>query len=78
VPFDSDVRKFIEYAECGIWVEPENPEDFSKAVLTLCSNRSLVTKLGENGLLYLKSHLTLMACMDRYEELLNSLIKVRK
>jgi colanic acid biosynthesis glycosyl transferase WcaI len=78
VPFDSDVRKLVENAGCGIWVEPENPKDFSKAVLTLRSNRALVAKLGENGLLYLRSHLTLKACMDRYEELLDSLIKVRK
>ena len=78
VPFDSDVRKLVENAGCGIWVEPENPKGFSKAVLTLRSNRALVTKLGENGLLYLRSHLTLKACMDRYEELLDSLVKVRK
>ena len=78
VPFSSDVQRIVKDAECGVWVEPENPKDFSKAVLTLHDNSSLVSKLGENGLSYLRNHLTLKACMDRYEELLNFLVKTRK
>ena len=78
VPFDSDVRKMVENVGCGIWVEPEKPKDFSKAVLALHDNRALAVKLGENGLFYLRNHLTLKACMDRYEKLLNSLVKLGK
>jgi colanic acid biosynthesis glycosyl transferase WcaI len=78
VPSDSDVRKMVENVECGVWVEPEKPKDFSKAVLALHDNRALAVKLGENGLFYLRNHLTLKACMDRYEKLLNSLVKLGK
>jgi colanic acid biosynthesis glycosyl transferase WcaI len=78
VPYDSDVRKMVENVGCGVWVEPEKPKDFSKAVLALHDNRALAVKLGENGLFYLRNHLTLKACMDRYEKLLNSLVKLGK
>jgi colanic acid biosynthesis glycosyl transferase WcaI len=75
VPSGSDVQRIINDAECGSWVEPENPEALSKAILTLYSDRNFALKLGRNGLSYVKKHFSLRVCMDKYEELLSSLGK---
>jgi len=78
VPSNSDVQRIINDAECGIWVKPENPEAFSKAVLTLYDDRNIALKLGKNGLLYVKNHFSLRVCMNRYEKLLNSFVKAAR
>lgn len=78
VLFDSDVQRIVEEAKCGIWVEPENPEAFRKAVLMLYNDRDLCLKLGYNGLTYVRDHLSLGACIDRYETLIKQLVKTRE
>jgi len=79
VPYDSDVHKIISEAGCGLWVEPENPESLSQAVLKLYENRDLVRQLGGKGREFVENHLSLTVCMDKYEALINSLLakKVR-
>jgi len=77
VPYNSDVHKIISEAGCGIWVEPENPEALSQAVLKLYEDRSIAIQLGARGREFVEKHFSLTACMDKYEALLNSLLTKR-
>ncbi|GAA3926545.1 glycosyltransferase family 4 protein [Litoribacillus peritrichatus] len=40
----------IQDGETGILVEPKSPEQLADALVSLCNNRPLVTRLGENSL----------------------------
>jgi len=46
---DGVARELIEAAGAGIYVEPENPDDFARAVLRLKDNPSLARKMGDRG-----------------------------
>ena len=72
VPYKSEVHKLINKAQCGIWVEPENPKTLSQTVLNLYENREFAHKLGKKGREFVKKHLSLMACMNEYEKLIKS------
>ena len=76
VPYNSDVHTIISKAGCGIWVEPENPKVLSRAILKLYENKDSAYRLGEKGR-KLAEELSLTACMDKYEALLNSLLTKR-
>ncbi len=49
--------EFIERENAGILVEPENPKELAKAIVTLLNNRKLRKEMGENGRKYVvKKH----------------------
>ena len=49
---DGVSRELIEEADAGIFVEPENPEDFARKIRIYLNNPDLVNKQGENGYRY--------------------------
>nr|WP_295934960.1 glycosyltransferase family 4 protein [uncultured Dyadobacter sp.] len=53
---DGVSRALIESAEAGVFVEPENPEDFALKVRLYMTNPELVHKHGENGYRFVKAH----------------------
>src|SRR5690606_31592505 len=42
-------RAIVEANECGLTVNPDDPEDIARAVLALSSNAPLARRLGMNG-----------------------------
>jgi glycosyltransferase involved in cell wall biosynthesis len=70
VPSNSDVQKIINDAQCGIWVEPEDPRAFSQAVLMLYKDKHLAKLLGRKGKEFVEKRLSLTKCMDVYESLI--------
>jgi glycosyltransferase involved in cell wall biosynthesis len=67
---DGDAPRLIADARCGLCVPPEDPHALAEAVLQLYHDASLREELGRNGRQYAEEHLSLGACVDRYEELL--------
>lgn len=53
---DGVSRELVETAQCGFFVEPENPEDFSKKVRIYLKDNELAGRHGENGYVYAKEH----------------------
>jgi colanic acid biosynthesis glycosyl transferase WcaI len=51
---------------CGITVEPDNPEKLSKAILKICENETLRNNLGNNGFLYVKKELSWDVIIDNW------------
>lgn len=49
-------RELIEKADAGIFVEPENPEDFADKIRFYLNNTDLIKQQGENGYTYVKNH----------------------
>jgi colanic acid biosynthesis glycosyl transferase WcaI len=67
---DGDGPRLIAEARCGLCVPPEDPQALAQAVLKLYHDPSLRQELGRNGRRYAEEHLSLEACVGRYEELL--------
>ncbi|TDE12499.1 glycosyltransferase family 4 protein [Dyadobacter psychrotolerans] len=51
---DGISRKLVEDADAGVYIEPENPEDFAKKVRHYLNNPDLIKRHGENGYAFAK------------------------
>jgi glycosyltransferase involved in cell wall biosynthesis len=58
---DGVSRELVESADCGIYVEPENPELFVNKILDIKDDKSRINQMGLNGYEYAKKH------FDRYK-----------
>ncbi|HDN79635.1 MAG TPA: glycosyltransferase, partial [Chloroflexi bacterium] len=74
---DSDTHRFVQEAQCGLWVEPENPKALAEAILALYSDRELRERLGRNGREYVETHYTRQAIARQYAELLEEVVESR-
>jgi len=74
---NGDASRFITEAQCGLCVPPEDPHALAEAVLRLYRDASMREDLGRNGRQYAERHLSLDACVPRYEELLRGLMKMK-
>jgi glycosyltransferase involved in cell wall biosynthesis len=61
---DSDTYRFVEKAECGLWVEPENPD-----ALTLYHDPDRRERLGRNGRAYVEARYTPQVVARQYASL---------
>ena len=53
---DGVSRSLVEDANSGVFIEPENPEDFNSKVRQYLSNPLILVKQGENGYNYAKKY----------------------
>ena len=53
---DGISRKLVEKAGAGVYVEPENPEEFAEKVRYYLNNPELIEKQGQNGYNYARKH----------------------
>ncbi len=58
---DSDTYRFVEDAVCGLWVEPENPHDF-----TLYHDPDRRERLGRNGRSHVEARYTPQVVAQQY------------
>ena len=72
---DGEARKLIEEAEAGIYVEPENVDEMTDAVLKLAQDPELVQKLGANGRRYVEEFYARDKILARFEERLLKLVE---
>jgi glycosyltransferase involved in cell wall biosynthesis len=75
LPSDGDAPELIEKADCGLCLPPENPKALADAVLLLYHNPSLRQRLGNNGCGYAVSELSVRACVDKYEQLMQNMVE---
>lgn len=73
VPAAGDLAALIHDADCGIVVEPEQPDALAGAVLRIFSDQSHGRAMGENGTKYLRTQLSLDRCLREYEAIFGGL-----
>jgi len=71
---DGVARKLIEDAQAGIYVEPENIEEFKKATLKLYDEPNLRFEYGQNGHEYVKRHFSRKRLADQYGAILQEMV----
>lgn len=70
---DGVSRELIEQAACGIYIEPENLDDWQEKLQFISSlNQKVISTLGNNGYLYAKKHFDRSILSNEYIECINS------
>lgn len=67
---DGEARQVIENARGGLYVEPEQPEDMSQAILQLYRDPDLRRSMGENGRRHVADHYRRSDAARHFERLL--------
>lgn len=71
----SDAWNLVEEGECGLCVEPENPQALAEGIQILNNNPALRERLGRNGREHVVQHYTRQAVGGQYHRLLTSLLR---
>lgn len=69
-----EARKFMEKADCGVAVKPEDPGKLTEAIIELYRDPQRRSVLGSNGKEYAFKHLTREESSSRYLELIDNVI----
>jgi colanic acid biosynthesis glycosyl transferase WcaI len=70
----SDTWQLVEQAQCGLCVEPENPQALAEAIRVLYADPALRERLGRTGREHVVQHYTRQAVGRQYHELLTSIV----
>lgn len=63
---DGVSRQLVEEADCGIYIEPENIEEYDKHIRTYLNNIERLQREGNNGYEYAKKHFDRNALARKY------------
>lgn len=63
---DGVSRSLVEDSESGLYVEPENPNDFKNKIMYYMNNPSEIIRHGENGYNYAKSNFDRTVLAEKY------------
>ena len=74
----SDTWNLIQRANCGLCVEPENPQALADAILHLYKDENYRARLGANGRAYVVQHHSRQAAAREFHRLLCSLVSEEK
>ena len=75
ISVDGDARAEVERAQVGIFVEPENVDQLTEALLKLAGNPALRQQLGQNGRRFVDKNYRRGVLARQYAELLDGVIR---
>jgi glycosyltransferase involved in cell wall biosynthesis len=75
LPAESDARRIINDANCGICVDPSDDEALAIAIQRLHDDRILASEMGLRGRAYVEVHFSQEACVGILESILNSVVE---
>lgn len=70
---DGISRDLIEKAECGVFAEPEKPDDIAEKILQCMSKPDMLLAMGENGYNYAKKHFDRSILASKYIDYLHDI-----
>lgn len=65
---DGVSRDLVEKADCGIYVEPENPKEIANNILKIYTEKERLIEMGKNGYAYAKNHFDRKKLANQYLE----------
>ncbi|QNB47096.1 WcaI family glycosyltransferase [Thermanaerosceptrum fracticalcis] len=68
-----EVSKVVQKYQCGIVIEPENPEVMAETIVNLYNNREKLSELGINGRKYAEEYLDIDKILGSFESKLKEL-----
>jgi glycosyltransferase involved in cell wall biosynthesis len=73
-----EASRLIEASQGGISVPPENPQEMTKAILTLYHDKKLAKTMGNNGRRYVERHYSMNVSVAKIEKLFATIFANRK
>ncbi|HZH97484.1 MAG TPA: glycosyltransferase family 4 protein [Fimbriimonadaceae bacterium] len=70
----SETWDMVEGAQCGVAIEPEDPQALADAVLSLYNDREKTIQMGKNGRKHIEEHYTKQIVARQYQELFANLV----
>jgi colanic acid biosynthesis glycosyl transferase WcaI len=77
VPEDSAVRDLIHRGDCGLWVQPDDPESIAQAILSVVDQPDRLEAMGQRGRVLAEKEFARPIGTTRYRELLRDLAERR-
>lgn len=74
VAIDGQARELVETAECGLFVEPENPPELARAIVELAGQPERRARMGANGLRHVREHFDRRKIAEEYLRLIENVI----
>lgn len=78
VAIDGAIRKLVEEAQCGVFVEPENSEHLAQTIKELRSDPQMRKQMGDNGLRYVQKYFDRKKIASQYIDILENKVLVNK
>jgi glycosyltransferase involved in cell wall biosynthesis len=72
LPHNSDARRILAEAGCGICVKAGDSQALAGAILNLYSGRALIGEMGRRGRAYAEAHFSRQACTSHVETVLKN------
>lgn len=72
---DGVARKLVEEAEAGVFVEPEDADDFAEKIVALADDPEGRARMGENGRRYVEQNFDRHMLAERYLSVLTEIAK---
>jgi len=72
---EGDAPRVIKDADCGICVEPGQPQKLAEAILTLYNDPAKCAAYGSKGRAHILKHYSRTECIRKYEQLFEALIQ---
>jgi glycosyltransferase involved in cell wall biosynthesis len=72
---DGVSRALVEQADAGVYVQPENPEDFENKIRFYLSNPEKIKIQGENGYAYAKQNFNRPILASKYLVFISKIVK---
>jgi colanic acid biosynthesis glycosyl transferase WcaI len=76
MPLHGDAPKLIQEAQCGMCLEPGDPQALAEAILKLYHDPELRERYGGNGRRYVVEHFSRGACINKYEALFQEAVNL--
>jgi len=73
LPAESDARRIVTEAGCGICVDAGDGEALAEAIKKLYSDRLLVSEMGQRGRAYVEAHFSREVCIAQVENILKKI-----
>jgi colanic acid biosynthesis glycosyl transferase WcaI len=75
LPAESDGRRIMSEAGCGLFVDAGDAKALADAILKLASDKTLANEMGSRGRAYVESHFSQEVCTGQVEEILENMVK---
>lgn len=67
---DTEIGHLLDEAQCGLWVEPENPEALARAILQIYEDQASGLEMGKRARNFVVEHFSRQVAANQYQQMI--------